>query len=76
MMFNFEKTYTNSVVSSGIVVNPETPELTVHYAKGDSGQVTLRHIDKSGSSGKLWLRAYCGNRAVDIDTFNSSRFMF
>lgn len=72
MMFNFEKTYTNSVVSHGIAVNPETPELTVHYAKGDSGQVTLRHIDRSGSSGKLWLRAYCGNRAVDIDTFNSS----
>lgn len=72
MMFNFEKIYTNSVVSSGIAVNPQTPELTVHYAKGDSGKVTLKHIDKAGVNGKLWLRAYCGDKQVDIDTYDSS----
>lgn len=71
-LFIFEKTYTNRITTSGIAKKPFTPELTVHYAKGDNGNVTLKYLDPSGSHGKLQLIGYCNGKEVVIDDFNSS----
>lgn len=71
-MFTFEKEFSISVNSSGIVKDASTPELTIHPAKGDSGEVTLKYIDKNNCNGRVWLRAYCKDKQVDIDNYNSS----
>lgn len=70
--FYFRKYYYDSVVTSGIVKNATTPQITVHPAKGNQGEVTVKYIDYNNSPGKLWLRAYCNGKQVDIDTYNSS----
>lgn len=72
-MFYFQKGYYSSTVtSSGIVKDAKTPELTVHSAKGSGGVVTLKYIDSNNSPGKFFLRAYCSNKTVDIETYDSS----
>lgn len=72
MMFIFEKTYSNSVISSGISTHPNTPNLEVHWAKGDQGQVTVKYTDNAGIAGKILLKAYCNNKTVEVLNFNNS----
>lgn len=70
--FYFQKTFSDSVVTSGVVKDASTPEITVHPAKGNQGKVTLRYVDRNNSPGKFWLRAYCNGKQVDIDNYASS----
>lgn len=73
-MFTFEKVYSyKGVISSGIVKDASVPELTVIPTKGDSGNVTVKYIDKNDSNGKLWLRAYCKDRQVEIMNYDQSQ---
>lgn len=71
-LFIFEKEFTVDVKSSGIVKDASVPEISVEAVKGDSGKVTVKYIDKYNSNGKLWLRAYCNNKQVDILTYDTS----
>lgn len=71
-MFTFEKEFSVNITSSGIVKDASVPELTVHTAKGDSGLVTVKYVDKYNSNGRLWLRAYCNGRQVEILKYNDS----
>lgn len=71
-MFTFEKEFSVNIVSSGIVKDASTPELSVHAIKGDSGRVTVKYIDKYGSNGRLRLRAYCNDKQVEILTYDNS----
>ena len=72
MMFYFEKDYYDSVTSSGISTHPNTPGLNVHWAKGDSGQVTVTYTDSAGIAGKIWLNAYCGNKTAQVLNWDTS----
>lgn len=72
-LFIFEKTYTNKITTSGVAKKPSVPELTVTYAKGDSGQIAVKYKDPAGASGKVWIRAYCNGKQVDIQNYDTSR---
>ena len=72
VMFYFEKEYSNSVTSSGISTHPNTPNLEVHWAKGDQGQVTVKYTDNAGIAGKIWLKVYCGSKSAEILNYNNS----
>lgn len=55
MYWIFEKKYKATVTSSGIIFNPNVPQISVEYAKSDSGYVTVKHTspNKIGSYIKL-----------------------
>lgn len=72
-LFTFEKEYSISIPSSGIVKDASVPELSVEAIKGDSGKVTLKYIDKYNSKGRLKLTAYCKDAQVDILTYDNSQ---
>lgn len=72
-LFIFEKTYTSKITTSGIAKKPSVPELTVTYAKGDSGKITVKYKDPAGASGKVWIRAYCNGKQVEIQDYDKSR---
>lgn len=72
MMFFFEKNYYDSVTSSGISTHPNTPNLEVHWAKGDQGQITVKYTDNAGIPGKIWLNTYCGNKTAEVLNYNTS----
>lgn len=72
MMFNFEKEYSTSVKSSGISTHPNTPTLTVHGAKGDSGKITVKYTDNAGVAGKLWINAYCNGKTAQVLNYDNS----
>lgn len=72
MMFYFEKDYYNSVKSSGISTHPNTPNLNVHWTKGDQGKVTVTYTDNAGIPGKILLKAYCNNKTAEVLNFNNS----
>lgn len=72
MMFNFEKQYTTSVTSSGISTSPNTPSLTVPWAKGDKGKVTVKYTDNAGVAGKILLKAYCNNKTAEVLNYSNS----
>lgn len=72
-MFYFQKEYYSSTVtSSGIVKDAKVPGITVEPTKGGHGYVTLNYSDSNGATGKFKLRAYCGNKQVDIETYDTS----
>lgn len=70
--FYFRKSYTDNATSYGVIKDTTTPKITVHPAKGNEGDVTVKYIDYNNAAGKLWLRAYCNGKQVDIDTFDRS----
>lgn len=72
MMFYFEKSYYDSVTSSGIATNPNAPNLTVYWAKGDQGQVKVKYTDNAGISGKIVLKTYCNNKTAEVLNANTS----
>lgn len=71
-VFVFEKVYTKSVTSSGVVKDSCIPGITVTPAKGDSGKVTVTYWDQNRSKGRLWLRAHCKGKQVDILKYEQS----
>lgn len=72
MMFTFEKTYTMSVTSSGIATHPNAPQLTVTYAKGDSGNITVKHTDPAGKPATLKVNAICNGKTVEVVSYTNS----
>lgn len=71
-LFTFEKEFSISIPSSGIVTDASVPKLAVEAVKGDSGKVTLTYVDKYNCKGRLWLRAYCNGKQVDLLTYDNS----
>lgn len=72
MMFTFEKTYTMTVNSSGIATHPNAPTLSVAYAKGDSGSITVKHTDPAGKSATLKVNAICNGKTVEVINHSNS----
>lgn len=50
----FEKKFYSKVTSSGITHAPNTPQITVEYAKGDSGVVRIKHTSPNGLG--AWIK--------------------
>lgn len=71
-MFTFEKTYTMSVKSSGIATKPKAPVLTVTAAKGDSGKISVKHIDSASKSGTIKVKATCKDKTVEVVSYTNS----
>lgn len=72
MMFTFEKTYTMTVTSKGIATHPDPPVLSVQYAKGDSGKITVKHIDPANKSGTVKVNAICKEKTVEVISYSNS----
>lgn len=71
-MFYFEKEYSTSVISSGIATNPNNVEITVHPAKGDGGNITVKYTDNAGIDGKMWINASCGDKVANVLNWDNS----
>jgi hypothetical protein len=71
--FVFEKTYTASLTSSGIVFNPDVPAITVVAAKGDGGTIKVKHTSPNGLGAYLKVSAWNTRTGTvkDICNFNS-----
>lgn len=72
MMFTFEKTYTMTVYSSGIATHPNAPELTVQYAKGDLGNIVVKHTDPANKSANVQVNATCKGMNVEVVSYSNS----
>lgn len=72
MMFTFEKTYTMTVTSKGVPTHPNAPTLTVHHAKGDSGNITVKHTDPASKSATLRINAICKDKTVEVINYSNS----
>lgn len=71
-LFWFEKSYSTSITTSGIAVNPSTPTLNVIPGKGDSGTIELYYNANSSGNGKITVEAKCGSKTVTIMDYNNS----
>lgn len=70
-MFTFEKEFTVlDIKSSGISIDATTPILEVIPTKGSSGQLSLTY--KGDAPGKIWLQAYCLDKKVIINDYDTS----
>lgn len=73
MFWVFEKKYTAKVTSSGLVFAPNKPTISVEYAKGDKGFVTITHTSSGGAGAYIKLASWnvrTGKVSV-IDDFGS-----
>lgn len=71
-LFWFEKTYTNSITTSGIAVNPGIPRVVTIAEKGDSGFVELYYQANNSGNGYITVEAKCRDKIVTIMNYNNS----